>query len=84
MLTTIQSWLLAGILAFAPFAYYTYAQLPARPGGLSALGDQQIGGGMMWVPGSISYSIAIFVLLLLWLRDEELSTAVTETGGLEC
>jgi hypothetical protein len=39
---------------------------------------------MMWVPGSISYSIAIFVLLLLWLRDEELSTAVTETGGLEC
>lgn len=83
--TTIQSWVLAGVLAFSPFAFYAYAQLPARPGGLTALGDQQVGAGMMWVPGSVSYSIAIIALLLLWLRDEErTAAAATEAGGLGC
>jgi putative membrane protein len=83
--TTIQSWVLAGVLAFSPFAFYAYAQLPARPGGLTALGDQQVGAGMMWVPGSVSYSIAIIALLLLWLRDEErTAAAATEARGLGC
>lgn len=83
---TVQSWVLAAVLAFAPAAYYAYAQLPVRPGGLTALDDQQVGAGMMWVPGSVSYSVAIFVLLLLWLRDEERSPAAGAGGGggLEC
>jgi cytochrome c oxidase assembly factor CtaG len=50
--------------------YGHYAALVARPGGLSALGDQQLAAGMMWVPGSISYSIAIFVAFYRWLAPE--------------
>jgi putative membrane protein len=67
----IAAWALAAVLALAPAAFYAYAALPVRPGGISALTDQQIGAGIMWVPGSFASSIAIVWFLLLWLRDEE-------------
>ena len=38
---------------------------------ISALTDQQLGGGMMWVPGAITYSIAFVAFLFRWLADEE-------------
>ncbi len=69
--TMIQSWALAAVLSFAPAAFYAYALLPTRPGGISALTDQQLGGGMMWVPGAISYSIALVAMLFRWLAEEE-------------
>ena len=68
---TIAAWALAALLGLASAAFYAYAALPERPGGISALTDQQIGAGIMWVPGSITYSIVIVWCLLLWLRDEE-------------
>jgi cytochrome c oxidase assembly factor CtaG len=67
----VQSWGLAAILSFATGPFYAYAQLPSRPGGISALTDQQLGGGMMWVPGAITYSIAFVALLFRWLADED-------------
>jgi putative membrane protein len=64
-------WVLAVVLAFAPTPlYHAYAALPSRPGGLSALGDQQIAAGVMWVPGSIVYTIAILVFFYRWLGPE--------------
>jgi cytochrome c oxidase assembly factor CtaG len=68
---TIQSWALAAILSFAASPFYAYALLPSRPGGISALTDQQLGGGMMWVPGAITYSIVFVALLFQWLADED-------------
>jgi cytochrome c oxidase assembly factor CtaG len=63
------SWVLAIVLAFAPSPLYdAYASLPSRPGGLSALGDQQIAAGIMWVPGSIAFTIAIFMSFYRWLE----------------
>jgi cytochrome c oxidase assembly factor CtaG len=70
-LAMIQSWALAGVLSFATAPFYAYAQLAWRPGGISALTDQQLGGGMMWVPGAISYSIAFVALLFRWLAAED-------------
>jgi len=35
------------------------------------LTDQQIGGGMMWVLGAITYSIALIVFLFQWLAEED-------------
>jgi putative membrane protein len=67
----VQSWGLAAILSFATSPFYAYAQLPTRPGGISALTDQQLGGGMMWVPGAITYSIVFVALLFQWLAEEE-------------
>jgi cytochrome c oxidase assembly factor CtaG len=64
-LATLVSWALAVVLAFAPHPLYApYAALAHRPGGLSALADQQIAAGVMWVPGSLAFSIAIVVFLL--------------------
>jgi putative membrane protein len=67
----VQSWGLAAILSFATAPFYAYAQLPSRPGGISALTDQQLGGGMMWVPGAVTYSIAFVALLFRWLAEED-------------
>lgn len=68
---TIQSWALAALLAFATSPFYAYALLPFRPGGISALTDQQYGAGMMWVPGSITYSIVFIVALYHWFQEED-------------
>jgi len=68
---TIASWGLAAVLAFATAPFYSYAALPSRPGGISALTDQQFGAGIMWVPGSITYSIVFIMCLYLWFREED-------------
>jgi putative membrane protein len=61
-------WVLALVLAFATAPLYpAYAALAHRPGGLSALADQQLAAGVMWVPGSLSYTVAIVVLFYRWL-----------------
>jgi putative membrane protein len=70
-LGTIQAWALAALLAFATAPYYAYARLPMRPGGISALTDQQFGAGIMWVPGSITFSIVFLSCLYLWFREED-------------
>jgi cytochrome c oxidase assembly factor CtaG len=64
----VVGWVLAIVLALAPHPLYApYAQLAHRPGGLSALGDQQIAAGVMWVPGSITLTIAFVVFVYRWL-----------------
>jgi putative membrane protein len=81
----VASWGLAAVLSFATGPFYAYALLPTRPGGISALTDQQLGGGMMWVPGAIPYSIAFIALLFRWLAEEDnrplLTPAEMELGG---
>jgi putative membrane protein len=84
-LAMIQSWGLAAVLSLASVPFYAYSQLAWRPGGISALTDQQLGGGMMWVPGAITYSIAFVAFLFRWLADEEsrsqLALAAVERSG---
>ncbi len=64
-------WLLAVVLAFEPSPLYdVYASLRSRPGGFSALADQQLAAGVMWVPGSLAYTVAIVVFLYRWLEPE--------------
>jgi cytochrome c oxidase assembly factor CtaG len=61
-------WVLAVVLALAPHPLYgAYAQQASRPGGISALADQQIAAGIMWVPGSITFVIVLFVYFHRWL-----------------
>ena len=70
-MATIQAWALAALLAFATTPFYAYALLPTRPGGVTALTDQQFGAGIMWVPGSITYSIVFIACIYLWFREED-------------
>jgi putative membrane protein len=61
-------WVLAVVLALAPHPLYeAYAQQTSRPAGISALADQQIAAGIMWVPGSITFVIVLFVYFHRWL-----------------
>ena len=84
-------WVLAIVLAFEPKPLYpAYAVSVDRPGGLSALADQQIAAGVMWVPGSIAFTIAIIVFFYRWLGPEPQtrlapSPAASDlTGGERC
>jgi cytochrome c oxidase assembly factor CtaG len=61
-------WVLAIVFVVAPEPIYQhYADLRSRPGGISALTDQQLAGGMMWVGGSIAYTIALLIGLYKWV-----------------
>jgi len=56
------SWVLALVLALASHPLYAhYATLATRPLGLSALADQQLAAGIMWVPASVPFTIAVLV-----------------------
>ena len=63
--------LLALVLAFDPSPLYgAYATLQHRPGGLSALADQDLAAGVMLGIGSIPYAIAVFVGIYEWLDEQ--------------
>ncbi len=64
--------LVAMVLAFAPTALFApYAHLANRPGGITALQDQQIAAGVMWSAGDVPFGIAIALLVQGWLGDQE-------------
>ena len=78
----VVSWVLALVLVFSAVPIYSYYAAVATtphlvagtlvftdPGGLTALADQELAGGIMWVPGSIPFSVGIFVFLYRWLDD---------------
>ncbi|MGZ4289363.1 MAG: cytochrome c oxidase assembly protein [Gaiellaceae bacterium] len=68
------SWALAVVLGFASSPLYQpYADLAHRPGGLSALADQQLAAGIMWVPASVPFTIAVFVAAYRWLGPAKAS-----------
>ena len=68
---SIVSWVLSLVLVFASSPLYAhYADLAHRPGGISALADQQIAGGVMLVPGSIAASLYVFIELYRWLAHD--------------
>lgn len=76
------SWVLAIVLAFASSPLYSaYSQLAHRPGGLSAYADQQIAAGIMWVPGSIPFTIAIIWALYRWLEPAPDEAVVARRNG---
>jgi putative membrane protein len=71
VLAMAPGWILGIVLAFARTPLYSgYAALAHRPGGISALADQQLAAGVMWVPGSIAYVIAACWSLYSWLEPE--------------
>ena len=62
------SWVLAVVIGLAAHPVYAhYAALASRPTGISALADQQLAAGVMWVPGSIPYCIVVFLAAFRWL-----------------
>ncbi len=72
------SWALAVVLALAPDPLYSfYAHQASRPGGISAIADQQLAAGIMWVPGSVTFLIVVFIYVHRWLTPPAQSSAAT-------
>lgn len=68
----VVGWALAITLVVVPHPIYGYyGALVTRPGGISALTDQQLAAGIMWVPGSIAYTITFIMGLYRWLEPEK-------------
>ncbi|MBE7184046.1 MAG: cytochrome c oxidase assembly protein [Methylobacterium mesophilicum] len=66
-----QMGLLAAILTFAPEPFYASHLFTTLPWNLTALGDQQLAGLVMWVPGMIPYAAALALLARrVWNRGE--------------
>jgi putative membrane protein len=66
------SWVLAITFALSTAPVYApYAEEAGRPGGLTALADQQLAAGVMWVPGSIPLAIAILFVVYRWLQPHQ-------------
>jgi cytochrome c oxidase assembly factor CtaG len=71
----VVSWALAITLVILPHpAYGYYAALASRPGGLTALTDQQFAAGVMWVLGSIAYTITFIIGFYKWLEPDKSAT----------
>jgi putative membrane protein len=71
-LALVTSWTLAVVLALAPEPLYApYASEVIRPGGISALTDQQLAAGVMWVPGSIPLTVVIVFAAYRWLEPKQ-------------
>ena len=78
----VVGWIIAITLTIWPHALYGYyAALHTRPGGITALTDQQIAAGVMWVPGSLAYVITFIIGFYRWLEPDRprnrVSTAYT-------
>jgi cytochrome c oxidase assembly factor CtaG len=70
--SAIVGWIIALVLIFASSPLYpAYANLGHRPGGISALTDQQLAGGVMLVPGSLAMTLFVFVQLYVWMGIDE-------------
>jgi cytochrome c oxidase assembly factor CtaG len=70
-LTALQTGALGALLTFAPSLWYPAYARTTGPWGLSPLDDQQLGGLIMWIPGSLAYLVAALALLAQWLRESE-------------
>lgn len=67
----IVGWVIAITLVLVPDPIYShYALLAHRPGGISAVTDQQLAAGIMWVPGSLSEGIAMILGFYRWLEPD--------------
>lgn len=75
--TVAQNVILAMVIGFAGHPLYApYAALTRRPGGLSALADQELGAGFMWTLGDLPFSIALARLVHLWMSGLEAEEVV--------
>jgi putative membrane protein len=78
--TTVHTGVLGALLTFAPRPLYATLDTGLRTPGLSALEDQQLGGLIMWLPGSLVYVGFALWLAAGWLRDIELRSRAPGTS----
>jgi putative membrane protein len=76
--TALHSGLLGALLTFTTSIWYPVYATTAKPWGLTALQDQQLGGLIMWVPAGVVYIVAGVALFAGWMRESENRAAKRE------
>jgi cytochrome c oxidase assembly factor CtaG len=67
---------LAVIIGFSSRVLYPFYDQEERLWGISALADQQMGGALMWVMGSMGFFMALSILFFALLEQEERRASV--------
>jgi putative membrane protein len=75
----VGSWMLAVFIGYAPTVLYAYS----GSGGMTALADQQLAAGVMWVPASLPFVIALVALGARWFEDDAQAAATEARRRLE-
>lgn len=76
-----ESLLAVAIMGARSPLYAPYAALVPRPDGLSALADQQFGGGLMLEPASLSLLIALLWSIKRWIGPTPFSRSIPGPVG---
>jgi putative membrane protein len=79
--TAVHTGGLGALMAFARAPWYPLYSDRAGMWGLTALGDQQLAGLIMWIPASLAYLVAALLIVRRWLRDSEWRVAEHERAG---
>ena len=74
-LALFQNIILGAILTFAQGPVYAYYEGTPGHWGFNGAMDQQLGGVLMWIPGTMMYFTALALLFFAWLEQEERRTA---------
>ncbi len=69
--TAVHTSILGALLTFSPAIWYPAYAATTQAWGLTPLEDQQIGGLVMWVPGSLVYLAAGLALFASWLKESD-------------
>jgi putative membrane protein len=69
--TALHTGALGALLTFSQSLWYPSYATTTTPWGLTPLEDQQLGGLIMWIPGSIAYLVGTLGIFALWLRESE-------------
>lgn len=80
VISTVQMGLLGALITLAPRPAYAPHALTTVAWGLTPLQDQQLGGGIMWVPGCLVFFAA--AMLVLWLALRRLDWESGRPAGL--
>jgi putative membrane protein len=75
----VGSWMLAVFIGYAPTVLYAYS----GSGGLTALADQQLAAGVMWVPASLPFVIVLVALGARWFDNDAQAAAAEMRHRLE-
>jgi putative membrane protein len=80
--TMLQSSALGAVLTLAQAPLYSVHEATTSAWGLTPLEDQQLAGGLMWVPPGVAYLVVMAALLVRWLGSfEGTSVSAPVTAG---
>ena len=80
-MTVVPNFALGAFLTYSPSAWYSVYAAGAERYGMTPLADQQLGGVIMWIPGSFIIGTALVIDLAMAVRIEQRDQLAREAGA---